>query len=517
MQLDSGNTRSLWIATTEADNRFPRLDGNAQCDVCIVGAGIAGLSVAYHLAKAGRQVIMVDDGPVGGGETLRTTAHLSNAIDDRYYELERVHGEEISHLAADSHSAAIDRIETIVKQEGIDCDFERLPGYLFPAPDEDPAHIEREFEAAHRAGLTSVTKVDRAPLAEFNTGRALLFPRQGQFHAGKYVIGLARAASRYGARIFTGVHITAFEGGENAQVTTGDGFTIKSKAIVVCTNSPVNDRVTIHTKQMPYRTYVIAAKVPKGYVTKALYWDGDDPYHYVRLQKADDASADYEYLIVGGEDHRTGQAFDLAQRFERLEKWARLRWPRIGEVAFGWSGQVMETDDYLAFIGRNPLDAANVYVATGDSGMGMTHGTIAGMLISDLILGKSNRWEKAYDPGRVRLMSAGAWARENLNTFVQYREYITGGDVESCEQIAAGEGAIVRRGATKIACYRDASGAIHERSAICPHLGGIVQWNPLEKTWDCPAHGSRFDEQGRVVNGPANSGLAEVKEEEKAA
>lgn len=517
MQLDSGNSRSLWVATSDADNRFLRLDGNANCDVCVVGAGIAGLSVAYHLAKAGRQVIVLDDGPVGGGETLRTTAHLSNAIDDRYYELERVHGADVSQLAADSHSAAIDRIEMIVKQEAIDCDFERLPGYLFPTPDEDLSSFDKEFEAAHRAGLTSVTKVDRAPLADFNTGPALLFPRQGQLHAGKYLLGLARACSRYGARIFTSTHVTAFEGGENANVTTQDGHTIKTKAIVVCTNSPVNDRVTIHTKQMPYRTYVIAAKVPKGYVAKALYWDDDDPYHYVRVQKPEDVNADHEYLMVGGEDHKTGQAFDFDQRFERLEQWARLRWPRMGEVAFRWSGQVMETDDYLAFIGRNPLDAGNVYVATGDSGMGMTHGTIAGVLISDLILGKSNRWEKAYDPGRVRLMAAGEWTKENLNTFAQYREYITAGDVESCEEIGAGEGAILRRGAAKIACYRDEAGTLHERSAVCPHLGGIVQWNSLEKTWDCPAHGSRFCPEGRVVNGPANSGLAEAKEEEKAA
>src|SRR5262249_18644028 len=175
------------------------------------------------------------------------------------------------------------------------------------------------------------------------TGRALLFPRQGQLHAGKYLMGLARAASRYGARIFTGAHVTTFEGGENGHVTTADSFTVKTKAIRVCTNSPVNDRITNHTKQMPYRTYVVAAKVPKGHVAKALYWDDAEPYHYVRLQKAEDPGADYEYLIIGGEDHRTGQAFDYQQRFDRLELWARLRWPRVGEVVIRWSGQVMET------------------------------------------------------------------------------------------------------------------------------------------------------------------------------
>jgi Rieske Fe-S protein len=354
--------------------------------------------------------------------------------------------------------------------------------------------------------------VNGAPVQDFATGPALVFPRQGQFHAGKYLTGLANAASRRGARIFTGVHVTDFAGGSNARVKTDDGYTVRANAIVVCTNSPVNDRVTIHTKQMPYRTYVIAAEVPKGYVSPALYWDNGDPYHYVRLQPG---PGDIDYLIVGGEDHKTGRAFDFDDRFVRLEQWARERWPKMREVSYRWSGQVIETDDYLAFIGRNPNDANNVYVATGDSGMGMTHGTIAGMLISDLILEKWNPWEKLYDPARVRAAAAPEWLKENINTFAQYREYVTKGDVDSIDAIKPGEGAVMRRGAAKVACFRDRSGELHEFSAVCPHLGGIVHWNSLEKTWDCPAHGSRFDASGYVVNGPANSGLSPEHEEEE--
>lgn len=518
MQPSSGKSLSLWAGLTPSDGRFLGLDSDLGCDVCVVGAGMAGLSVAYHLAKAGRNVVVLDDGPVGGGESFRTTAHLSNAIDDRFSELERVHGEKFSRLAAESHTAAIDRIEQIVREEGIDCDFERLNGFLFPVPGQDAANMDKELEAAHRAGLTKVSKVAGAPIADYATGPALVFPNQGQFHAGKYFLGLAQAASRYGARIFTGVHVESFKGGDNAHAKTSDGRTVRAKYLVVCTNSPVNDRVTVHTKQMPYRTYVIAAKLPVGYVTRALYWDDGDPYHYVRLQKAEEQGAAFEYLIVGGEDHKTGQVFDFNERFARLEGWARERWPRMGEVAYRWSGQVMETDDYLGFIGRNPLDSDNVFVATGDSGMGMTHGTIAGMLISDLILGRSNPWEKLYDPGRVRLQAAPEWIKENVNTFAQYREYVTGGDVSGVEEIKPGEGAVIRRGARKVACFRDESGRVKELSAVCPHLGGIVQWNSLEKTWDCPAHGSRFDVNGCVVNGPANSGLAAHRhEEDKAA
>jgi Rieske Fe-S protein len=218
-----------------------------------------------------------------------------------------------------------------------------------------------------------------------------------------------------------------------------------------------------------------------------------------------------DLLIVGGEDHKSGQAHDSPQRYRRLEAWARKRFPAMGEVEFMWGGQVMEPVDYLAFIGRNPMDHENIFVATGDSGMGLTHGTIAGMLLCDLILGRKNPWEKLYSPSRVPVMAAGELAREDLNMAAQYADWLTPGDVKSSDEIARESGAVVRRGLEKIAVYRDADGALHERSAVCPHLGCIVHWNPGEQTWDCPCHGSRFDAQGHVINGPANRDLPSVK------
>jgi Rieske Fe-S protein len=224
--------------------------------------------------------------------------------------------------------------------------------------------------------------------------------------------------------------------------------------------------------------------------------------------KENAANGSSEILIVGGEDHKTGQEDDGQLRFERLESWARLRWPQIQEIVFQWSGQVMESQDYLGFIGRNPMDKQNIYIATGDSGMGMTHGTIAGMLISDLILGKKNPWTDLYDPARVKLRSAKEFVSENLNAAVQYVDYFTGGDVSTAKDVARGSGAVLRRGIKKVAVYRDQRGGVLECSAVCPHLGGIVRWNSTENTWDCPLHGSRFDPNGNVINGPANGGLA---------
>lgn len=503
----TGQTVSIWMKTADAPAP-PALMVSTRADTVIVGAGIAGLTTAYLLMREGQSVIVLDDKHVGGGQTERTTAHLANALDDRFYEMIRLHGEGGARLAAESHTRAIDRIEQIVKDEKIDCDFFRVDGYLFAPPGESTDEIDREIEAAHTAGLKDVERVERAPIKDFDTGAALRFPHQGQFHITKYLRGLTDAIKRRGGKIFTGTHVQKIEGGKNAYIETEGGFTVHADAIVVATNSPINDTVAIHTKQAPYITYAIGARVPKDSVERALFWDTSDPYHYVRTQPEND----HDVLIVGGEDHKTGQANDMDERYARLEAWARERFPMIEKIEYRWSGQVMETIDGLAFIGRNPLDADNVFIATGDSGMGMTHGTIAGILITDLIMERENEWETLYDPSRKSLGAIKDFASENLNVAAQFVDYVTPGDVSSIDEIEPGEGAIIRRGLSKVAVYRDEAGAIHECSAVCTHLGCIVAWNNSEKTWDCPCHGSRFDARGRVTNGPAVSDLAPVNE-----
>jgi glycine/D-amino acid oxidase-like deaminating enzyme/nitrite reductase/ring-hydroxylating ferredoxin subunit len=503
MDSTSGHTQSIWLLTSPHPARSP-LDQDIRADVCIVGAGITGLTTAYLLTGEGRSVVVIDDGDVGSGETGRTTAHLVNALDDRYYEIERLHGEKGARLAAESHSRAIDRIESIVHDAQIDCGFERLDGYLFVQEGDKKTDLDRELEAVHRAGLVDVTRLERAPLRDFDTGPCLRFPRQAQFHPLLYLEGLARAIEGRGGRIFTGTHVNAFEDRPSPRVETRPGHVVTARAIVVATNTPVNDRVAIHTKQAAYRTYVVGLRVPPDTVRRALYWDSGDPYHYVRLGSGPGAE---DLLIVGGEDHKTGQADDSDQRFARLEEWTRTRFPSVGAREFAWSGQVMEPIDSLAFIGRNPGDA-NVYVATGDSGNGMTHGTIAGLLIADLIQDRENEWASLYDPGRITLRAAAEFAKENINVAVQYADLVSGGDVANPSEIKPGSGAVVREGLKKLAVYRDESGVLHRYSAICPHLGCVVDWNAIEKTWDCPCHGSRFDANGHVLNGPAISDLS---------
>ena len=517
MRSDSGHTTSVWMAADVPD--LPTLTHDIRTTVCIVGAGIAGMTTAYLLARAGRAVVVIDDGPIGGGESGRSTAHITASLDDRYTEIEKLHGVEGSRVAAESHSAAINRIESIASLEDIDCDFERLDGYLFLGDGDDRKILEDELQAAHRAGLADVELIERAPVKSFDTGPALRFPRQAQFHPVKYLNGLARAIVRDGGQLYSGTHAESIQDGEPAKITTSDGHTITADSIVVATNSPVNDWIIIHTKQYAYRTYVIAARIPRGSVARALYWDTPDPYHYIRLQEVDpllDPRRNEDLLIVGGEDHKTGQADDADERFKRLEEWTRKRFPAIGNIDFRWSGQVMEPVDYMAFIGRNPGTDQHIFIATGDSGNGITHGTIAGILLTDLILGRKNPWSKLYDPSRVTLRATPDFLKENLNVAGQYTDWATGGDVDSYDDIAPGAGAVVRRGMKKIAVYRDDQGSIHELSAVCTHLYCIVAWNSAERTWDCPCHGSRFDPYGRVVNGPAITPLREVNSESPA-
>jgi glycine/D-amino acid oxidase-like deaminating enzyme/nitrite reductase/ring-hydroxylating ferredoxin subunit len=496
---------------------FPPLAVDHTTTVCVVGAGVAGLTTAYLLAKEGRGVIVLDDGLVGGGETGLTTAQLSNALDRRWSQLVALHPSRTLHLAAASHTAAIDQIERIVAEEEIDCGFERLPGYLFTVSKPSAKAIRDEIDAAHRVGLGHVHEIARAPLLGFDTGPAAMFPDQAQLHALRYLAGLARAVERLGGRIYTSAHVVEVD--EEADqvhvlVKTDRGLVVRANEVVLATHSPFLPHLSIHLKQAGYRSYVIALPVPKGSVFRALYWDTEEPFHYVRLADLEGGDGTQELLLVGGEDHKSGAAADTDQRHARLEAWTRERFPQAGAVVHRWSGEVMQTVDGLGYIGR--LDPkSRVSVITGDCGNGMTHGTIAGVILTDLVHGRTSAWAKVYDPRRVNL-SMGAvsdFVRDSLETAGHFTEWLTGGDVTGVDQILPGSGAILRRGLHKLAVYRDPQGRIHELSAVCPHLGGIVAWNAAERTWDCPCHASRFECTGKVMHGPATADLKKVENE----
>lgn len=495
---------SLWSATSKEPS-IPALDENINADVCIVGTGIAGMTTAYLLAREGKSVVILDKGQIGSCETAHTTAHLSNVLDAGYRKIEVLHGATNAQLIAQSHTAAIAQIESIVAEEKIDCDFERLDGYLLFPDRDSPRKFQQEWQAAKRAGLR-VRKLKQSPF-DLKFGSCLRFPQQAQFHPLKYLAGLARAIKRLDGRLFGGTEAKEIKGGKTVRIGTKGRAIVSAGAVVVATNTPINDSGKMYTKQEPYRTYVIGAFVPAGRIPRALYWDTEDPFHYVRLQRIRANGKTQDLLIIGGEDHKTGQAEGIEGRFARLATWGREHFPGIKEIAFRWSGQVMESMDYVAFIGRNPKDDPNVYIVTGDSGAGITHGTIAGILLRDLIVGRDNPWVTLYDPARKTLLAANTFARENPKVADEYAHWLTPGEVSSVEEIKPGMGAVIRRGSSKFAVSRDDKGSLRVRSAICSHLGCTVSWNSTEHTWDCPCHGSRFTPDGKLLNGPALGSL----------
>lgn len=508
----NGYSQSIWYSTlAPADASALAGDGpftqaNLEVDVAIVGAGLAGLSVAYHLCKRGVSVAVFDKGLIGCGETGRTTAHLSTALDDRYTELERVCGAQGARMAAESHAAAIADIERIVATEGISCEFERVPGYLESIHTGARAEqeLERELEAAQRAGL-SVSLLRDANLMGAR-GPLLRFDGQAQFQPLAYLAGLSRAIRGMGGKIFTHAHVNGIDSAHTpVTLQLADDQLVRARDVVVATNTPFIDRFTMHTKQAAYRSYALALQLSAAR-PGALWWDSGDPYHYVR------GSGDC--LIVGGEDHKVGQSSDPERAWSKLEAWARERFAEPIAVRARWSGQIMEPFDGMAFIGANPGVSRHVFIVSGDSGNGMTHTALAGLLLSDLIRGKSNAWAPLYDPSRKpHNRAVTTFLRENLNVAQHAVQGLL--TAESAEHsIPAGSGAVVRSGMQRLALYVDDDGSRHVCSAICPHLGCVVQWNGAERSWDCPCHGSRFDPYGHVLAGPAARDLLPVSKPE---
>jgi hypothetical protein len=501
-------TSSFWYEDVGLEKR-PPLEGDAECDLVVVGSGIAGLSSAYEVARLGRQVIVIDRSEtIGGVMTPRTTAHLATELDDYYHYLIKAVGEDDAGIYHESQVAAVNRIEAICRDEGIDADFARLDGILVPAEDAHMSDLEKEYDACRSLGV-EVEWLDEAPVNLPEGTRALRFPNQGRFHPLKYIRGLIAAIEARGGRIHgSTVYVDHVEDDDGITIETEAGHKIRAKAALFATNSPVNDKVTIHTKMVPDRTYVVAGPVPKGSVPDLLIWDTLEAYHYVRLQPLGEAE---DLLIVGGEDHRSGTANDMDERFAHLEDWTRERFPAFKEVRYRWSGQVMEPVDFMPYSGRNPGNR-NIYVHTGDSGQGMTNGVAGAINFAALLFEQKAHFAELLDPARkpVAGTSLADFVTGRAEDVANLSEYLTGGDIASVEELKPGEGAIIRRGTSKIAAFRQDDGTVIERSAVCTHVGCIVHWNGLEKCWDCPCHGSQFTPDGQVINGPAIRPLAEA-------
>ena len=510
----SGTHTSWWHDSTPPI-RYDSLRENLHVDVVIVGGGISGITTAYCLAKAGKKVALVEDGYIGSGESGQTTAHLTCVLDDRYYEIERIFGENVTKMIAESHAASIDFIEKTVREEKIDCNFRRVDGYLMLDSTDDPENLDKEYEAASRAGL-QVEKTAYVPgLSQQPGTTSLRFPNQAQFHVLHYLKALCERIVTMGGKLFTETHAQEID---QTGIVTRRGYRISAHSVVVATNAPVTSKFILPLKQFAYRTYAIGALIPKGVLPYTLWWDTGNhdvnpdvpPYHYVRLDAYDEQ---HDILISGGEDHATGlpesEHIPEDHRYDALIAWTRARFP-INEIKYRWSGQVMEPIDCMGYIGSSPGTTANtIYLISGDSGNGMTHGTLGGMILTDLITGKPNPWADIYNPSRFKMWQIGIeWIREFIKNNTQYIRYNpTDTDASQLAHLQPGDGTIVKLQGHKYGAYRDPEDQLHLVSAACTHLGCSIKWNNDEKTWDCPCHGSRFSYKGQVLNGPANTNL----------
>lgn len=486
---------------------FPKIDRDTDADVVVIGAGITGLTTAYLLLTAGKSVVVLDRARCAQIDTGHTSAHLTMVTDSRLTDLVSRLGRPHAQAVWDAGLAAIDLIYTTIGRESIDADFAWVDGYLHApngqASDSDVKAFREEATLAAELGFDTAF-VNAVP---FIGGAGVQFGGQARFHPRKYIAGLAKAIRDKGGAIHE--HSEAEEFLEDPLRVKANGVTVRCRDIVIATHNPLvgitgfTSATLFQTKLALYSSYVVAGRVPHDSVPDALFWDTDTAYRYLRLEPQRDG----DLIILGGEDHKTGQVTDTNACYETLEKSLRTQVLSI-ELSHRWSGQVIETPDGLPYIG--PM-TDHQYAATGYAGNGLTFGTVGAMIMSDQILGRKNPWADLFDPGR-KALTRGLWDYLKQNADYPYymmRDRIAGPDAKSLRAVPRGAGRIIERNGAKVAAYRDTDGTTILRSAVCTHMGCLVAWNDAEHTWDCPCHGSRFTPKGDVISGPAESPLSE--------
>ncbi len=492
--------KSFWHDTSQLPICKP-LDRDKSFDAIIVGAGITGLTTALFLKHKGLSVAVVEAETIGAGTSGATTAHATAQCDHGYYALESEYGRETTKLIQASLTTAIDIIERLTNDLEFDCDFRRVHGYFYAETKVGSETVNRELQAARNAGL-DVEIVKHVPLP-FKTVRGYRLKNQARFHALKYLNGLAAAVQGKGCHIFTGTRVTKVTDGHPCKVETAAGLSMTAKHVVLATHTPLGF-TPLQATLVPKESFVLTATV-KHLPEDGLFWDTEDPYNYTRLVDSSDGAL----VMIGGRDLKTAHG-DEARSFAELERYVRERYS-VKDIVHQWSAQFYEPAGHLPSIGKRP-GSQHVYVATGFSGDGMTLGTISGHMLAAQIVGTVTEWDELYRPDRLHLTGLKAFLTETLDTAVNFiGDRINLSDAADALNLAPGNGGIVNAGGKQIAAYRDESGDLRSFSAVCPHLGCIVRWNGEQKSFDCPCHGSRFDLEGEVIEGPALKGLPRVE------
>ncbi len=495
-------TSPIWTQAAPAP-RYARITSDLEVDVAIVGGGLTGITAALLLAEAGKKVAVLEGRRIGSGVSERSTAHVTEAVDTRYTELES-RDADLARAVRESSRAASELIARLAQACEGNAGFRRVPGYLFSEDPGETDALRSEAAAARRAGATVELGEVPLPIAR---GAGVRFEGQAELDPVAYVNGLAQRAQRASAHLFEESLVVGLDCGDRVRLELEHGPRVTATEVLLATHAPFT-KATFQTKISQYRSYVVAGLVAKP--LDALFFDTADPYHYVRSARRTGGNAGSEatYLIVGGEDHKTGHVPEGGTQgaFDRMVAYSR----RLGcEPELRWSAQVVESLDGLPYIGR-PTEAEPAHVATGFGGNGTTFGTLAAMIVCGDLLGNANPYAHWYRATRFETAtSLPPLLKENVDFPLQLlRDRLHGASPRSAAELRAGEGAVLQVDGEKVAVCRDAEGLLHAVSAICTHLGCQVAFNPSEQTWDCPCHGSRFDLDGAVLDGPANQRLA---------
>jgi glycine/D-amino acid oxidase-like deaminating enzyme/nitrite reductase/ring-hydroxylating ferredoxin subunit len=494
----------FWIDSASI-RRFPRLQRNINVDVVIIGAGVTGVTTAYLMKKEGLTVALIERERVASIDTGHTTAHLTYITDVQLRELEDNFGNDHAQAAWDAGAAAIDEIEKIVGEEGIDCEFTRVPAYVHVRVDgstkKEASSLKKEADLAAKLGFDAAY-LKSAPY--FNLP-AVRFANQAKFHPRKYLRSLVVKIPGNGSHVFEKSAATDFDAKKHRLKVNRHwvGF----DRVVIATNNPlvglasITSATLLQTKLSLYTSYALGAEVPLETIPEALFWDTREPYDYLRV----DRHRRFDYVVYGGEDHRTGQKRKTQRAYARL----LARFKKIipeARVDHRWSGQIIATPDGLPYIGEN---AEHQFVGTGYCGNGITFGTVAAMMARDWTTARKSPWTDLFAVDRKKIKGA-TWNyfRENKDyPYYMIKDRIARPEADSVRELKRGEGMVVGSRGKKVAAFRDHNGELHRLSPVCPHLGCHVRWNPAESTWDCPCHGSRFKATGEVISGPAEEAL----------
>ncbi|MFJ9809431.1 FAD-dependent oxidoreductase [Streptomyces sp. NPDC101158] len=494
--------RSYWMRTV-AFPSFAPLSRPAEADVAVIGSGIAGLSTAWELARAGRSVLVLEAHRLASGVTGHTTGKLTALHTSVYDMLRSTHGERAARDYADSQSAALRHVFDVAWQLGVDCELETRPALTYCERPDAVDALRAEAEAARSAGLAASFVTETG--LPFPVAGAVRVEDQAQFHPLKYLRGLVDDIVARGGRIHEGTRVTRLDHGDPCRLVTEAGVTVSARHVVVATHHPVFDHSVLATRLTQHRDLVVAGSLPADRDPAGMYITTEGGKRSVRTSPLADGN---RLLIVTGEAFTPGTGEDTGAGYARLEAWTERHFPEV-EISHRWAAQDNSSTDTVPLVGRLPTGGENVYVATGFGGWGMTGGVMAGALIASLVDGAPHRWAGLYDPGRLgsAVQAAPAFLKAQWDTgkhFVKDRLDTFGdGTWGTVRDLRPGEGTVVRVEGKPCAVHRDDEGELHAVSAVCTHLGCIVAFNNAERTWECPCHGSRFGIDGDVVQGPA--------------